>query len=188
MSSFLVGQQSGIATTNSAGLNYNDTWMKNLEVNGSYFFNLTHAQNDQRLNRQYFAAGDSNSLYDENTDAASRNYNNRVDMRMVYTADSSNSFLDLPRLYFQTNNSTSLVGATSTLPASLITNIAGNDNSAHTAGYNLSNHLILRHKFDLSTSGPGTTIRRVPAPCSRPQTIRRERSRRATLSISRRHC
>jgi uncharacterized membrane protein YgcG len=154
MSSFLVGQQSGIATTNSAGLNYNDTWMKNLEVNGSYFFNLTHAQNDQRLNRQYFAAGDSNSLYDENTDAASRNYNNRVDMRMVYTADSSNSFLDLPRLYFQTNNSTSLVGATSTLPASLITNIAGNDNSAHTAGYNLSNHLILRHKFDL----PGRTI------------------------------
>jgi hypothetical protein len=154
INNFLVGQQSGIATTNSVGLNYNDAWMKNLEVNGSYFFNLTRAQNDQRLNRQYFTAGDSNSVYDENTDAASRNYNNRIDMRMVYTADSSNSFIDLPRVYVQTNNSSGLVGATSTLPASLTANQAVNDNSAHTDGYNLSNHFILRHKFDL----PGRTI------------------------------
>jgi hypothetical protein len=154
INNFLVGQQSGLATTNSVGLNYNDTWMKNLEVNGSYFFNLTRAQNDQRLNRQYFAAGDSNSLYDENADAASRNYNNRIDMRLVYTADSSNSFIDQPRLYFQGNNSTSLVGATSTIPASQVINLAGSDNLAHTTGYNLSNHLILRHKFDL----PGRTI------------------------------
>jgi hypothetical protein len=154
MNNFLVGQQSGIATTNSVGLNYNDTWMKNLEVNGSYFFNLTRAENDQRLNRQYFAPGDSNSLYDENANAASRNFNNRIDMRMVYTADSSNSLIDQPRLYFQGNTSTSLVGATSTIPASLVTNQAGSDNVAHTTGYNLSNHLILRHKFDL----PGRTI------------------------------
>ena len=154
VSNFLVGQQSGIATTNSAGLNYNDTWMKNLEVNGSYFFNMSHALNDQRLNRQYFAAGDSNSLYDENTDASSRNYNNRIDMRLVYTADSSNSLIDLPRAYLQTNTATSLVGATSTIPSSLTTNAAGNDNAAHTDGYNLSNHLILRHRFDI----PGRTI------------------------------
>ncbi len=154
VNSFLVGQQSGIATTNSVGLNYNDTWMKHLEVNGSYFFNLAHAQNDQRLNREYFAAGDSNSLYDENTDASSRNYNNRFDMRLVYTADSANSIIDLPRAYLQTNNSTSLIGAISTIPSSLTTNMAGTDNVAHTDGYNLSNHLILRHKFDL----PGRTI------------------------------
>ena len=126
--------------------------MKNLEVNGSYFFNLSNSQNTQRLNRQYFAAGDSNSVYGENTDAASQNYNNRVDMRLVYTADSSNSAIDLPRAYFQSNTSTNLVGATSALPSSLITDRA--DNAAHTSGYNLSNHLILRHKLDL----PGRTI------------------------------
>jgi hypothetical protein len=154
INNFLVGQQSGIATTNSAGLNYNDSWMKGLEVNGSYFFNQARAQDNQRLNRQYFAAGDSNSMYDENTDAASRNYNNRVDMRLVYTADSTNSAIDLPRVYFQTNNSTSLIGATSTIPASAVVNKAGSDNASHTAGYNLSNHLVLRHRFDL----PGRTV------------------------------
>jgi len=154
INNFLVGQQSGIATTNSIGLNYNDTWMKKLEVNGSYFFNLTHVQNDQRLTRQYFAAVDSSALYDEDIDAATRNYNNRVDMRLVYTADSSSSFIDLPRLYFQTNNSSSLVGATSTFPVSLVTNQADNNNVAQTTGYSLSNHLILRHRFDL----PGRTI------------------------------
>ncbi len=126
--------------------------MKNLEVNGSYFFNLMNTQNDQRLNRQYFAAGDSNSVYDQSSDAASQNYNNRVDMRLVYTADSSNSAIDLPRLYFQSNTTTNLVAATSALPSSLISDQA--DNAAHTAGYNLSNHLILRHKLDL----PGRTI------------------------------
>ena len=155
VSNFLVGQQSGIATTSSLGLNYNDTWAHNLEVNGSYFFNYSRAQNDQRLNRQYFAAGDSNSLYDENDDALSRNYNNRLDMRLVYTApDSMNSIIDLPRVYFQNNNTTSQVGATTTIPASLITDQAGNANLAHTNGYNFSNHMILRHKFDL----PGQTI------------------------------
>ncbi len=154
VNNFLVGQQSGLATTNSVGLNYNDTWVKPLEVNGSYFFNGTNVQNDQRLNRQYFAAGDSNTLYDETSDAASRNYNNRVEMRLVYTADSSNSFIDLPRMYFQTNTSTSLVSAANTIPASSVSNTAGSDNAAHTNGYNLSNHLILRHKFDL----PGRTI------------------------------
>ena len=75
-------------------------------------------------------------------------------MRLVYTADSANSLIDLPRAYLQTNNSTSLVGATSTIPASLTANTAVNDNLARTNGYNLSNHLILRHKFDL----PGRTL------------------------------
>ena len=152
---FLVGQQSGIATTNSLGLNYNDTWAERLEVNGSYFFNASRAQNDQRLNRQYFAAGDSNSLYDENDDALSRNYNNRLDMRLVYTApDSMNSVIDLPRVYFQNNNTASQVGAVTTIPASLVSDQAGNANAAHTTGYNFSNHVILRHKFDL----PGQTV------------------------------
>ncbi|HUI63902.1 MAG TPA: outer membrane beta-barrel protein, partial [Bacteroidota bacterium] len=52
------------------------------------------------------------------------------------------------------NTSTSAVGATETIPASLITDQAGNNNSAHTTGYNFSNHVVLRHKFDL----PGQTI------------------------------
>ena len=153
--SFLVGQQSGIATTNSIGLNYTDNWAERLEVNGSYFFNYSRAQNDQKLNRQYFAAGDSNTLYDENDEALSRNYNNRLDMRLVYTApDSMNSIIDLPRVYFQNNNTTSQVGATTSIPTSLVNDQAGNANLAHTTGYNFSNHTILRHKFDL----PGQTI------------------------------
>ncbi len=36
---FLVGQQSGISKTNAAGLNDTNAWGKNVELNGSYFFN-----------------------------------------------------------------------------------------------------------------------------------------------------
>ena len=69
VSNFLVGQQNGVATTNSVGLNYSDTWGGHLTLNGSYFYNLTNTNNDQKLHMQYFPTPDSSTFYDENSDA-----------------------------------------------------------------------------------------------------------------------
>ena len=153
-STFLVGQQSGITTTNSIGTNYSDTWGKDLKINASYFFNASRTNNDQRLNRQYFAASDSSSLYDEQIGSNSQNHNHRIDTRVEYALDSSNSIIVQPRVYFQSNASASLISATSLYPASQLLNAAANDNLTNTDGYNSSSHVILRHKFDL----PGRTV------------------------------
>ena len=154
VSNFLVGQQNGVATTNSIGLNYSDTWEGHLTINGSYFYNLTNTDNDQKLHMQYFPTPDSSTFYDENSDANSKNGNHRVDMRLEYSTDTLNSIIDLPKLYFQNNNSTSAINGVSTLSTRDSINQTLNDNNANTNGDNLSNHIVLRHKFDL----PGRTI------------------------------
>lgn len=152
--SFLVGQQNGITETNSIGANYSDTWWKGFVVNQSYFFNAADNQNTQNVNRQYSASQDSVNLYTQNTNSDNKNYNHRFDSRIEYTVDSSNSIIDLPRLYFQSNRSTSvLTGANEIDPTQLI-NQAVNNTGASTSGNNLSNHFVYRHKFDM----PGRTI------------------------------
>lgn len=123
-------------------------------MNGSYFFNFTKNQNDQQLNRQYFASNDSAIQYGEVTDAETKNYNHRVDMRVVYNIDSSNSLIVQPRLYFQDHHASSLLSAVNTLSLAQVLNQAENDNQSSTSGNNLSNHIIYRHKFGL----PGRTI------------------------------
>ena len=57
---FLVGQQSGINTTNSLGINYSDSWGKKMTIRGSYFLNQSNNRNEQSLLRDYYQkTGDS---------------------------------------------------------------------------------------------------------------------------------
>jgi len=154
VSNFLVGQQSGIATTNSIGLNYTDSWGSHMTVSQSYFFNHTNTDNNQKLHMQYFPTPDSSTFYNENSDANSKNGNHRFDMRFEYSPDTLNSIIDLPKAYFQNNNSSSILNGVSSLSTQELINQTANDNNANTNGDNLSNHIVLRHKFDL----PGRTI------------------------------
>ncbi len=148
----LVGQQQGINTTSMIGLNASDSLAKGLFAQGSYFFNQVNNQNIQTDHRLYLLGGDSTSLYDQNSNAASRNYNNRINARIDYWPDESNGLIILPVLYFQSNNANNLVNATST-DYSTISQSLANTNAANN-GYNLTTHVILRHRFDL----PGRTI------------------------------
>jgi len=145
--SFLVGQQNGITQTNSVGGNYSGHWWKDLLANPSYFFNSTDNQNTEALDRQYSAPSDSVSRYRQNTTSDGRNYNHRVDARMEWTADSSNSVVELPRLYFQSNHATSEATGDNYGIAGQSLSHASSDNDAATTGDNLSNHLVLRHRF-----------------------------------------
>jgi len=54
ISNFLVGQQDGVATTNSIGMNYTDSWGSQVSVSQSYFFNLTNTDNIQKLRMPIF--------------------------------------------------------------------------------------------------------------------------------------
>ena len=102
---FLVGQQSGISKTNALGINYSDKWGKKVDVSGSYFYNNSNNNNDQVLNRQNLGQ-DTIKFYDENSISQSQNFNHRINMRLEYKIDSSNSLIISPSLNFQKNNST----------------------------------------------------------------------------------
>ena len=153
-SNFLVGQQNGITTTNSIGTNYTDSWGSQLAVSQSYFFNLADGRNDQALRRQYFGTPDSTILYNEHTNGETRNSNHRIDSRVEYTVDSSNSLVVQPRLYFQNNHSSNLLTGVNTLATEALVNETETSSETGTSGYNLSNHVVFRHKF----ASPGRTV------------------------------
>ncbi|MBL7717876.1 MAG: TonB-dependent receptor [Flavipsychrobacter sp.] len=152
---FLVGQQGGISTTNSIGINYSDNWGKKLKVSGSYFFNSSRNSNNSDINRTYFTNNtDSSLLYQENSTISSANNNHRANLRLEYTIDSSNSIILSPRLSIQDFSSTSQVlGANSLTQA---TDNGGNGNllsritnrtTSNSLGINFSNNILYRHKF-----------------------------------------
>ncbi len=144
---FLVGQQNGISKTNAAGINYSDAWGKKVDVSGSYFFNNSNTSNNETINRQNFITADSTQLYDENTLSNNTNYNNRVNFRLTYKIDSSNSLLVTSSLNFQNNKSNSAVtGVQSVDPQNILSQTEYDINST-TKGNSLNNGILFRHAF-----------------------------------------
>lgn len=144
---FLVGQQNGFTTTQSAGLNFSDQWGDKIEISGSYFFNHTNNTNRTLLSREYFIAADSSQYYTEESQSERGNYNHRVDVKVDYKIDSSNSITIRPRLSVQQNDSRSgVTGQTSFLDGSLINSMSNNQLSS-TAAFNFSNDILYRHSF-----------------------------------------
>ncbi len=144
---FMVGQQSGIATTNSFGLNYSDNWGKKVTINGSYFFNKANTQNQELLNREYFLSADSSQFYKANTFSGNTNWNHRLNFRIEYKIDSSNSLVITPRVSFQSNNSLSNLLADTRLSDGNLLNQLTNDYSSNRVGYNIGNEVLYRHRF-----------------------------------------
>jgi len=145
---FLVGNQSGITGTNSFGLNYANKFGEKVDVSGSYFFNRTGNTNAQRTQQESFLAGGlSNQFYNENSNTASTNANHRINFRVEYNIDKSNSLIITPRLSFQDNSSNSLTAGLTTLGNGSKLNSAENSKSNKTSGYNFSNDILFRHSF-----------------------------------------
>lgn len=143
---FLVGQQPGISKTNALGLNFSDQWGK-MQVTGSYFFNKNNNLNNERISREYFASDpDSVQFYRENSLTNSTSNNHRVNVRMEYKIDSSNSLIFSPRLRIQENNSFSSLNSNLAFPGSTISQFQSSDRTMSN-GINFSGELLYRHAF-----------------------------------------
>lgn len=141
-SNFFVGQQNGITTTNSFGLNYSDNWGKKLKVSGSYFYNGTDNVSNSDITRNYY----TNTIYHEHDTSDAINTNHRVNLRFEYTIDSANSIIFTPGVSFQHNiSSTSqyAISDSDDIPLSRTRNYNRYDNS----GYNSSDNFLFQHKF-----------------------------------------
>ena len=144
---FLVGGQEGNTDTYSFGLNYIDSWGKDLNLNGSYFYNYTNNANDQLINREYYANRENSQFYSENSNSSAKNFNHRINLRLEYNIDTLNSVFITPKLYFQDNSSLSKLLGSNYLNSNLSSSI-DNLNNAENNGYNLSNELLFRHRFE----------------------------------------
>ncbi len=139
---FLVGQQSGITTTNSLGFNYSGNWGKKLKVSGSYFFNGTDNKSNTAIDRNYY----TNIHYNEMDTSDARNYNHRVNLRFEYTFDSVNTVIFTPSVSFQDNNTSTHQFATTDTNDNLLSRTLNLNTNKYT-GYNSSDNLLIQHKF-----------------------------------------
>jgi len=144
---FLIGQQAGITTTHSVGINYSDNWAKNVRVSGSYFFNNTNNENTNSLTRNYFSGADSNLIYKENSTTTTKNTNHRANLRIEYDIDSANSLIFTPRFSYQQNEYTRNLHGDSRYSDSTLLSTTDNTNRSNNDGYNLGGNLTFRHKF-----------------------------------------
>ncbi len=147
INNFLVGQQGGINTTNSVGLNYTDNWGRKVKINSSYFFN--NSGNDTRsiLQREFFLSENISQFYDENNVSESNNFNHRFNARIEYTIDSTNSIIITPRLSFQNNRTSSLLFGANRFDANALINSTDNDLNAQNNGFNFGNNILYRHRM-----------------------------------------
>ncbi|MBM4169556.1 MAG: hypothetical protein FJ215_10455 [Ignavibacteria bacterium] len=146
MGDFLVAPRGGISTTHAAGINYSNKWGSNLDLSGSYFFNLSDADERSDLFRTYIVSSDAGRTYDEAEKTSSRNINHRFNMRLEWHIDSSHSILVRPRLSVQQNDgNTGLLAASRLGSASL--QQAGSDVSSELSGLNASNEFLYRYRF-----------------------------------------
>lgn len=144
---FISGQQAGVSTTHSAGINYADQWGKKVKFTGSYFFTGSDNDNASLINRTYFLSKNSNQLYNENNTSGSTNYNHRINIRTEITFDTLNTLFITPQIGFQTNKSNSTVIGANTYADGEKINTLDNKTNTKTIGYNGKANALWMHKF-----------------------------------------
>lgn len=144
---FLIGQQSGKNTTHAYGINYTDTWNEKVNVNSSYFFNLSRNETEQLADRQYFLDESSSQYYTETNLSDRNNQNHRFNARIDYSINDNHSLLIIPRFSFQNTASDTYSEAASFLIADQLLNQTITAYDRRWDGYTLSNTLIYRAKI-----------------------------------------
>jgi len=144
---FLIGQQDGITSINSVGANAANRLWKGVSANQSYFFNTSDNENLQSLTRQYPLPENNVVSFDQESAGHGRNYNQRYDARVEDTLNTSNSIIEVPRLYFQSNHSSGTLTGADLGNAGEPINQTATTAAGTTSGNDLSNHLIYQHRF-----------------------------------------
>ena len=144
---FLTGNQSGIAKTWAAGLNYNDVWGKKTSVSSSYFFNNMNTNNDNENFRETFVTNDSSQFNTSNNFSNNKNSNHRFNFELDYKIDSFNSILIRPT--FSKQHTDNFSETNSFLTKGKLVNLSGVKQSINNIsdGSNFNTSILLRHRF-----------------------------------------
>lgn len=150
---FNVAQSNGISKTNSFGLNFSNVYNKKATLAASYFFNNSTNTNRSLTKTETFLRPDTSLFTFQNSNTLTENTNHRINLRLEYMFDSSNSLFIIPSINLQKNDSRSLSGLKSYygLPAAAnfydsVNNSVGRVNT-NREGYNIRNNIMFRHAF-----------------------------------------
>ncbi len=147
VSDFLVNQQDGVVQTHAFGTNYVDNLLnKKLDISANYFFNRGDNLAQQLTNEAYLLGRTEGQLYDENSTSNSINMNHRLNARLRYSFSRRTSLVWSPRFSFQQNNGSSLDFGRTTQDG-LELNSFNNNFRSDLTGLQLTNFLLLRHRF-----------------------------------------
>ena len=144
--SFITGEQNGITSTNSAGINFTDQLSKKISIEGSYFFNATKNETNQELVRETFLA-ESSQFYEEDQNSSNENINHRLKLRMDYEIDDNNKILLRSSFSLQDNSSDEVTFGKTFVVGEQFENLTNNIFDTENEAIQFSNKLIFQHKF-----------------------------------------
>jgi hypothetical protein len=143
---FSVGQSPGISKTNAVGINYSNVIDKKVTITGSYFFNNSNNVNESVVNTETFSSP-KNLFSTQQSNSIANNNNHRINMRVEYKIDSSNSIFIIPSLNYQNYNSSGLTSLQNFYGTGDSLNTSINRNTAQREGFNIRNNVMFRHSF-----------------------------------------
>ncbi|HET9055603.1 MAG TPA: outer membrane beta-barrel protein [Chitinophagaceae bacterium] len=141
-----INNSEGIAQTIAGGLNFNNTWKKKTEFNGSYFYNNIDVDNEKNVSRQNLS---SITPFVNNQRAISNNRSesNRFNFTLDSKIDSFNSIRITPQFIYQHNKYKTQNDYESVLPDAKFINNGFSYSKADAEGYNFTTNILFRHKF-----------------------------------------
>lgn len=136
-----------INTTWAGGVNYNNIIGKKMELNGNYFYSRYNPVTDSRTSRQYILP-DSTYFYNQDSKTNNLSTTQRINFTYDFVIDSMHSLKITPNFSYQDAVNRSL-NHYETLSGSLQRSNRGSSDNYNTSnGYNFSNTLLFRKKFD----------------------------------------
>lgn len=141
-----LNNSAGIANTIAGGLNYNDKWHKNADVNTSYFYNNIDLSTDMRTHRQYLLPQQTFN-YDQFNAGEKRTESNRINFSVDYMIDSANSIKIGSRFTLQHNETGDNMIYQSATPDSVPINKGFSRSNSGADGYDIANTALFKHKF-----------------------------------------
>lgn len=141
------GNASGISTTNSGGMNYNDIFGKNTKISGSYFYNDILSTNNRIRYRETFVPIDSSLFNVNELISNTRNKNHRLNLEVEHAFDSSNSLLFKSIYNYQKTNTFAETNSTTTKGKTNPFNALESISRSLYSGFWTYTSLLYRHRF-----------------------------------------
>lgn len=144
---FSVGQDEGIITTNSVGVNYSDKWGERTNFTASYFFNST-LNNVAQITSREIILGEQSQFYQEELFSRNRTNNHRFNSRIEHDINDKNALIIAPSFTAQANSNFTDRDARNSSGALDPLSEARTLSNLTLDSYNFSNNITYRYKFD----------------------------------------
>lgn len=147
---FVIGQQNGVNTTKSLGLNYSDNFGKKIQLTSSYFYNSTKNYTTLFSKKDKFLFPRPDHFSNESDTASTQKYNHRFNMRLEYDINKANTLVMTPKISIQDNHADKYIEKLTTKNAGSFVNAEKLNSHNQTDAYNFENEIVFRHKFNKS--------------------------------------